>query len=156
MQMYGMADMHIIAQAIAVEKGPRLITSQGQKLAIFGLTKKELVNIFKDYGFSPRRKTWLNHIADWGSDLYAYEDLIASNFFQENSWGAYVVFINITKEEATRLKMFAEDNQARPIYRESIDFEEGETYDLSSFSDITKDANKSTTQTPLFTGGMEI
>lgn len=153
--MYGMADMHYIAQAIAIEKGPRLVYSQGQKLAIFGLTKQELVNIYTDHGFSPRRKTWLNQIQDWGSDVYSFGDLIASNFFQENSWKAYVVFVNLSKEEIVKLKMYAEENDARAIYRESDDSDMVE-YDFSSLIDITKEAKNSTIQTPLFSGGMDV
>ena len=34
--------MHKLAVARAVENGPRLINSNGMKLAIYGLTKKEL------------------------------------------------------------------------------------------------------------------
>jgi hypothetical protein len=51
--------------------------------------------------------------------------------------------------------MYAEENDARPIYRESDDSDMVE-YDFSSLIDITKEAKNSTIQTPLFSGGMDV
>lgn len=145
--MYSTKQMHEIAQAIAIEKGPRLIRSNSEKLAIYGLTKKELLQIFIDNNFSPRRSSWINIIKDWGTD-YFYGDLIASNFFLENAWGAYVIFVNLSKDELITLRMFAENNDARAIGK-AEDYDEG-TYDLSKIVDITNEAK--TTKQEFFSG----
>ena len=131
--MYGARDMHKLAVARAVEIGPRLINSNGMKLAIYGLTKKELRKLFVvENGYSDNRSAWLKVIESWGDeDLWG--ELVAKEFFMDGNWGVYVAFIaTLSSDDILSLKLFAEKHSARAVYLETKEILP--VYDLSRFT----------------------
>ena len=135
-EMYGAKDMHRLAIAKALELGPRLIRANGELLAIYGLSKKELKKLFVvDNGYSPKRSAWLSVIDSW-SDPDLWGDVVAREFLKDGNWNAHVVFMYaFSSEDITRLKLYAEKHNARAMYYEYDTSQP--TYDLSKLEQMT-------------------
>lgn len=116
--------MYRIAQAVAIENGPRVIGVDGVRTAVYGLSRSELKKIFSDNLYQVRRKTWLQNIEDWRDRGAIVPKGIADRIKLEEPF--WVIFTEILPPDMLTLMSFAEDNGVSYIPRQKEIFLGGE------------------------------
>ena len=99
--------MFDIAEAAAIEQGPRILTIEGKQTAVYALSRNELKMIFAEHLYQTRRKTWLQNIEDWRMYGAIVPKGIADRAKLEEPF--HVIFTRLLKPDMVTLQMYAED-----------------------------------------------
>ena len=101
--------MFDIAEAAAIEQGPRILMIEGKQTAVYALSRNELKAIFAEHLYQTRRKTWLQNIEDWRMYGAIVPKGIADRIKLEEPF--HVIFTRLLKPDMITLQMYAEDNK---------------------------------------------
>ena len=106
--VYSVKQMYDVALADVIKKGPRIVHIDDKDMAAYALGRKELLQLFVEKDYQPKRSTWLTCIEQW-RDLF---DVIVPKGISTNKTeqSFIVIFSNVGEQNLLYLRMFAEDN----------------------------------------------
>lgn len=101
--------MHSIAYKEAINNGPRLVMVNGQGVAAYALSKRDLAKLFELNGWSSDRIAWLKAIRAWRDlfDDFAPRDLVLFN--KDAEWT--LLFKTMSASDFKELTRFATANK---------------------------------------------
>lgn len=110
--VFSTKQMHTIAVAAAIEKGPCTLGIDGEQYAAYALTKKELYQLFVGHGYSADRTRWLSTIEAWGNPNL-WNELVPNTLRDPNNWSCCVLFRNLDDDTLKGLQIYAENVGAK-------------------------------------------
>lgn len=104
--VYSIHQMYTLAQARAIDQGPRQISLDGKWTIGYIQTKTELKALFREHGYNTNtRKAWLNCIDAWRD----YDAFVPSTLFDQPDQPWAVAFNHVGQQAMLYLRSVASD-----------------------------------------------